>query len=81
MKKLIAGAVGVLASVILFGLTRVSAAIYALYLAQPGGAGWNPNLGPFGTALRSIGTFPIIISVLLFLVGIYFIVLGFKEQK
>jgi hypothetical protein len=80
MKKLIVGAVGVLSSVILFGLTRVSAAVYALYLTQPG-AGWNTNLGPFGTALRSIGTFPIIISVLLFLVGIYFIVMGFKEPK
>lgn len=79
MKKIVVGSVGVLSSVILFGLTLVSASIYSLYLATPG-AGWNGNLGPFGTALKEIGTRPLIICVILFLVGVYYMVDGFKEK-
>lgn len=80
LKKVIIGAIGVLSSVILFGLSLVSASIYSFYLTTSGGGGWTPNLGPFGTALKEIGAFPVILSVLFFLVGIYFIVMGIRDQ-
>ncbi|MDQ0191335.1 phosphatase [Alicyclobacillus cycloheptanicus] len=80
MKKLIAGAAAVVSSVILYGLTRVSAAIYALYLTQPN-VGWNTDSGPFGTAMRAVGTVPLIIAVLLFVVGACLVVAGIREGK
>lgn len=82
MKKLLVGFVGIVSSVILFGLTVVSASIYSLYLTSSGGAGgWNTNLGPFGTALQEIGLVPLVICALLFLVGVYYIVVGLKEEQ
>ena len=81
MKKILVGSVGILSSVILFGLTLVSAAIYSLYLTNSGAAGgWDTNLGPFGTALQEIGVLPLFICALLFLVGVYYIVVGSKQE-
>jgi hypothetical protein len=81
VKKVLVGSVGILSSVILFGLTLVSASIYSLYLTNSGGTGgWDTNLGPFWAAVQEIGILPLIICVLLFFGGIYYMVVGIKEQ-
>ena len=82
MKKVLAGAVGIVSSVVLLGLTLVSASIYSLYLTNPGSAsGWDKNLGPFGTALRQIGTLPLVLCALLFLGGVYYVIVGIKQKS
>ncbi|UPM52679.1 phosphatase [Gottfriedia acidiceleris] len=79
MKNLIVGGIGVLTSMLLFGVTLISASIYSLYLSQPAGDGWDSNLGVFGTALINIGTIPLILSLVFFIVGIRYVYKGIKE--
>ncbi|WP_088014727.1 hypothetical protein [Gottfriedia acidiceleris] len=79
MKNLIFGAIGVLASILLFGSTLISASIYTFYLSKPGGAGWDSNLGVFGTALFNIGTIPLLISLVFFFVGASYVYKGMKD--
>lgn len=76
MKNLIIGGIGVLSSILLFGMTFISAAIYALDLPE---RGYNTNLGVFGTALFNIGTLPIMLSGTLFIIGIYYLYKAIKE--
>lgn len=79
MKKLVIGSIGVLSSITLFGMTLISAAVYSLYLIKPDIGGYDRNLGVFGTALKEIGTIPLILSGLLLLLGIYYLIRGVKE--
>ncbi|KAB7709099.1 phosphatase [Bacillus aerolatus] len=79
MKKLIIGGTGVLSGVILFGMTLIAAAVYSLYLTAPDIGSYDTNLGVFGTALKEIGNIPLIISLLLFIVGVFYLIKGIKE--
>lgn len=79
MKKIIIGVIGVLSSVILFGLTLVAVSIYSLYLSAPDIGEYDSNLGVFGTSLAEIGLIPLVISFLIFTVGIYFLIQGLKN--
>lgn len=71
IKQVIAGGIGVLSGVILFGFTLVAAAVYSSYVATNG---YFTNLGVFGTALKEIGVLPLIISALLFAGGVYILI-------
>jgi len=73
MKNVVIGGIGVLSSIILFGMTLISASIYSLYLSAEGGEGWNSNLGVFGTALYNIGFIPLMLCVIFFFIGIYYL--------
>ena len=67
MKQLIAGGIGVLSGVILFGFTLVAAAIYALELSS---IGYSGQWGLYGSALIDIGIVPLVISASLFIAGL-----------
>lgn len=79
MKKIVIGCVGVLSSMVLFGMTLVSAAIYSLYVTS-GGPGWGSS-GPFWTAFGDIATIPAILVAVLFAAGILFLVSGFGDKS
>jgi hypothetical protein len=79
MKKMIIGSIGVLSGVLLYGLTLIASAIYTLYIVAPNGGGYDRKLGVFGSALKEIGTMPLFIGGLFFLVGIFYIIIGIKE--
>ncbi|PFH82643.1 hypothetical protein [Bacillus sp. AFS088145] len=79
MKNLIVGGIGVLASILLFGVTLISASIYSLYLSQPAGNGWDSNLGVLGTALVNIGIIPFLLSLVFFIIGAHYVYKGIKE--
>ena len=71
MKKIISGVGLILSSVILYGLTHLSA---AMLFAAPAGNAF------FRTALyRTNGVIPMIISIGMGIMGIYLIVAGNKE--
>ena len=76
---MIIGGIGVLSSIVLFGMVLISAAVYSLYLTAPDIGGYDTNLGVYGTAIKEIGTVPLVISGILFLGGIYYLIKGIKE--
>ena len=76
MKHIVMGGIGLLSGAVLAGLTLVAASVYSLYISQ---SGWDTRYGVFGTALRDIGIFPLIISIGLAAGGFYFFVKGLKE--
>lgn len=78
IKQTVVGGIGVLSGVILFGLTLVAAAIYSIYVATDG---YYTNLGVYGTALKEIGIFPLVISAVLFVAGVYFLISGSIQKK
>ncbi|WP_129692228.1 phosphatase [Gottfriedia acidiceleris] len=79
MKNLIIGGIAVLSSILLYGMTLISASIYSLYLTAPDyGGGWNRNYGVFGTALEKVGIFPLLLSVIFFVIGIRYIIKSIK---
>lgn len=69
-----------LSSAIIYGSSLISASIYSLVLGREGGEGWDSRYGIFGTALRKVGTFPVMIAVLLAITGIVLIVIQ-KRKK
>jgi hypothetical protein len=73
MKQLIAGGIGVLSGVILFGFTLVAAAIYALELSS---IGYSTQWGPYGSAIIEIGIVPLVISAALFTAGLVLLFKG-----
>ncbi|MGM8366407.1 phosphatase [Virgibacillus sp. W0181] len=66
-----------LSSAIIYGSVLISASIYSQALAQ---TSWEGEHGIFGTAIREVGTVPIIITVLLALAGVIFIVISMREK-
>jgi len=68
-----------LSSAIIYGSALISASVYAQTLTGTDGQGWNTQHGVFGTALREVGTIPIIISVFLAILGMIFVV-KFKKD-
>lgn len=79
MKKIVIGGIGILSSVILFGMVQLSAVVYSLYLTAADIGGYDSDLGVYGTALKETGTVPLFISGILFLFGIYYLIKGIKE--
>lgn len=77
MKQLIAGGIGVLSGVILFGFTLVAAAIYALELSS---IGYYTQWGLYGSALLAIGIVPLVISAALFTVGLVLLFKGADKE-
>ncbi|KZE69063.1 hypothetical protein AWM68_02010 [Fictibacillus phosphorivorans] len=71
MKKLIIGSVFFISSIVLFGMTLISASVYSLYLTAPDIGGYETNLGLFGTALKEVGIAPLSMSLVLLVAGIY----------
>lgn len=68
-----------LSGAIIYGSTLISASIYSLTFGGVAGQGWNGEHGIFGTALREMGTLPLIIAVLLAIAGIVLLVI--QERK
>ncbi|WP_228409482.1 phosphatase [Radiobacillus deserti] len=56
-------------SAIIYGSTLISASIYSEVLAGPDGQGWITKYGVYGTAFREVGTFPVILAILLAIIG------------
>lgn len=79
LKKMIIGGIGVLSSIVLFGMVLIAAAVYSLYLSAPDIGGYETDLGVYGTAIKEIGIVPLVLSGVLFLVGIYYLIIGIKE--
>ena len=71
MNRLLVGLTLLLSSAIIYGSTLISAAVYS---ENQKGFGWSSSYGLFGTAIREVGTVPIIISILTAITGLVFIV-------
>jgi hypothetical protein len=71
MNRLLVGLTLLLCSAIIYGATLISAAVYA---ENQKTFGWSSSYGLFGTALKELGTVPIIISILSAITGLLFIV-------
>ena len=77
MNRLIVGLPLLLSSVIIYGSTLISAAIYSGNLKD----GWDSRYGVFGTALREVGQLPITFSILLALSGILIILDTLRKKQ
>jgi hypothetical protein len=75
MKNLIMGGIGVLSSILLFGMVLIPEAVYSLDLPE---RGYDRNLVVFGTALLNIETIPLLIGGTIFFIGIYYVIKGIK---
>lgn len=75
MKKIVIGITGIISAIILFGMTMISASIFSTIID-----GWDRRYGRFGTALLEVGTFPIVVSLIFFVIGAIFIINGVKEK-
>ncbi|WP_217225119.1 phosphatase [Desertibacillus haloalkaliphilus] len=64
-------------SAILYGATLISASIYAQALAE---TSWDGRYGIFGTAIREVGTLPLLIATLLVIIGVYFVVQSLRQK-
>jgi hypothetical protein len=64
MKLLWIGLTCLMVGATLYGSTLIAAAVYSSLLVQDGGLGWDFRYGVFGTALREIGTFPLVLAVI-----------------
>lgn len=62
----------IISGAIIYGSTLIASSIYTKTLINSN-MGWNNSHGIFGTAIREIGTIPIIISIILSIIGIIFI--------
>lgn len=75
IKNINIGLTLLLSSAIIYGSSLVSASIYSLVLSSESGEGWDTRYGIFGTALRQVGTLPVMLAVLLAIAGIVLIVI------
>ncbi|MDM5317294.1 phosphatase [Fictibacillus sp. b24] len=85
MKKLIIGSVFFISSIVLFGMTLISASIYSLYITTPDIdgyiGGYDRSLGVYGTALKEVGIMPLFMSMVLLIAGIYLLVKGWPARS
>jgi hypothetical protein len=77
MKQLWTGLTCLVVGAILYGSALIAAAVYSYLLVEDGGLGWDFRYGVFGTALREIGTFPLVLAVLAGGTGIVLIAMEF----
>ena len=69
------GLILLLSSAIIYGSALISTSIYSLTLGGVDGQGYYTEYGIFGTALREVGTLPLLIAVLLGIAGIVLLVI------
>ena len=62
-----------ISSAIIYGSVLISVSIYSQTLVGTG-QGWDSRYGVFGTAIREVGTIPIVIAAFLVIAGVIFIV-------
>ncbi|MGG3449888.1 phosphatase [Domibacillus aminovorans] len=79
MAKLHIGLTLLVLSAILAGSTIISAAIYSQVLVQEA-IGWNTSHGIYGTAFREIGKFPLAVSILLAILGIFLVITAVRNN-
>lgn len=80
IKNINIGLTLLLSSAIIYSSSLVSASIYSLVLSSEGGEGWDSRHGIFGTALRQVGTLPVMLAVLLAIAGIVLIVIHNRKS-
>ncbi|MDX8344598.1 phosphatase [Rossellomorea sp. YZS02] len=80
MKPLWIGLTCILISSILYGSTLIAAAIYSQVLGGTDGLGWSSEYGIFGTAMRDIGTVPLLLAVIVGVTGTMLIVMDLRGQ-
>lgn len=68
-----------LASAIIYGSALIAASIYSLTLGGVDGQGWNGDYGIYGTAIREVGTLPLVLAVLIGIAGVAILVM--QERK
>lgn len=78
MKNTNVGLTILLMSAIIYGSALISASVYSQVLVMEG-IGWDTRYGIFGTALKQVGIIPIMISILLGIVGVYFTVVSIRK--
>ncbi|MCR8849292.1 phosphatase [Rossellomorea sp. SC111] len=80
IKRFWIGLTCLVVSAILYGATLIAAAVYSGMLTEDGGLGWDSRYGVFGTALREVGTLPLVLAVIAGGTGIVLIVLEFRTN-
>ena len=70
MRELIAGGIGVISGILLFGFTSIAAAVYSPHLSETGYSG---EFGLYLSALWEVGAVPIILSLIFFFLGLGFL--------
>ena len=73
------GPILLLSSAIIYGSVLISASSYSSTLSGVGGQGWDTRYGVFGTALREVGTIPLIIATVSVIAGV--IIMVFQDKK
>ncbi|WP_053217826.1 hypothetical protein [Virgibacillus senegalensis] len=78
MQKTYIGLAFLLLSAIIYGSTLIAASNYSYVLLENG---WNGQIGIFGTALKEVGTIPIIIAILLGVIGVVLILKAYINKQ
>ncbi|MEH6940115.1 hypothetical protein V7056_20060 [Bacillus sp. JJ664] len=76
MNNLIIGGIGILTSIILFGMTVIPSTIYSLNGVERGN---DPSLVLIGTVLFNNAFIPLIVSTVFLFVGIRYLIKAIKE--
>lgn len=77
IKNINIGLIFLLVSAIIYGSTLISASIYSQVIAD---TSWDKRYGIFGTALRKVGTLPLLIVTLSTVIGFYLIVKSIRQK-
>lgn len=80
MKQLLVGLTCLLVSAILYGSALITAAIYSRLLGETDGHGWDSRYGIYGTAIRDVGTFPLVLAAFTAITGISLIVVSLRKK-
>ncbi|MGE6753540.1 phosphatase [Rossellomorea sp. NPDC071047] len=80
MKQLMIGLTCLLVSAILYGSALITAAIYSRLLGETDGLGWDSRYGIYGTAIRDVGAFPLVLAVITAITGITLIVVSIRKN-
>ncbi|MFI8577631.1 phosphatase [Rossellomorea aquimaris] len=78
MKQLLIGLTCLLLSAILYGSALITAAIYSRMLSETDGLGWDSRYGIYGTAIRDVGAFPLVLATFTAVTGITLIVVSLR---
>lgn len=81
IKNVNVGLTLLLLSSIIYGSALISASVYSQVLVVVDGLGWNTRYGVYGTALREVGTLPIALSIILGIVGVFFVVISIRKEE
>lgn len=76
MKNLIIGGIGILTSIILFGMSVIPSTVNSLNGTEPGK---EYSLALFGTAIFNNAFIPLIVCIVFLFLGILYLIKGIKE--